>query len=90
MAPGEFVHTFGDAHIYSNHQDAVNTQLDRSPDKRPSLHVNGSLFSVITELDPNSDKDMEGLIDFLDPSQFRMVGYKPLERIKAKLSTGLK
>jgi thymidylate synthase len=38
-APGEFVHTFGDAHVYSNHFDAVDRQLEREPRPLPSLHL---------------------------------------------------
>lgn len=37
---GEFVHTLGDAHIYNNHFDQVNTQLARSPGALPSMTIN--------------------------------------------------
>ncbi|MCO4329490.1 thymidylate synthase [Staphylococcus hyicus] len=37
---GEFIHTFGDAHIYSNHIDAVETQLARTSYDPPSLKIN--------------------------------------------------
>ena len=37
---GEFVHTFGDAHIYSNHEDQVAIQLTRVPYERPMLALN--------------------------------------------------
>ncbi|QLK86969.1 thymidylate synthase [Staphylococcus sp. 17KM0847] len=45
---GEFVHTFGDAHIYSNHIDAVQTQLSRTSFDPPQLriHTNKSLFEL--------------------------------------------
>ncbi|ELV3386163.1 thymidylate synthase, partial [Staphylococcus pseudintermedius] len=45
---GEFVHTFGDAHIYSNHLDAVKTQLARSSFAPPELKINTdrSIFDI--------------------------------------------
>ena len=45
---GEFIHTFGDAHIYSNHFDAVNTQLSRDGYEPPQLRINSdaSIFDI--------------------------------------------
>ena len=43
---GEFVHTLGDAHIYSNHLDQVNEQLTREPRKLPTLIVKGEGKSI--------------------------------------------
>ena len=37
---GEFIHTFGDAHIYSNHMDAIHTQLSRESYRPPQLKIN--------------------------------------------------
>ncbi|WP_406948110.1 thymidylate synthase, partial [Staphylococcus epidermidis] len=37
---GEFIHTFGDAHIYSNHMDAIHTQLSRDSYLPPQLKIN--------------------------------------------------
>jgi thymidylate synthase len=49
---GEFVHTLGDAHIYSNHVDQVNEQLSREPKELPTLKLNiegKSIFDLQTE-----------------------------------------
>ena len=45
---GEFIHTFGDAHIYSNHMDAIHTQLSRESYRPPQLKINTdkSIFDI--------------------------------------------
>ena len=46
LAPGEFVHTFGDLHLYTNHLDQAKTQLQRSPRPLPTLQLNPQIQSV--------------------------------------------
>jgi len=43
---GDFVHTLGDAHIYSNHMDQVNLQLSRTPKPLPQLKLNPNINSI--------------------------------------------
>ena len=43
---GDFIHTFGDAHIYSNHFDQMKLQLTREPRKLPTLKVNKKIKSI--------------------------------------------
>ncbi|MFV0345497.1 MAG: thymidylate synthase [Bacteroidales bacterium] len=46
LKPGDFVHTLGDAHIYTNHLEQVNTQLSREPYSLPSMKINPAVKSI--------------------------------------------
>jgi thymidylate synthase len=46
LAPGEFVHTFGDAHLYLNHLDQVDEQLQRTPLALPRLHLDPQVEDI--------------------------------------------
>ena len=67
---GNFVHTFGDAHIYSNHLEQVDKQLERSPQALPQMHLNPNVTS---------------LFDFRY-EDFRLEGYTPDPGIRAPVA----
>jgi len=70
LAPGEFIHTFGDAHIYLNHIDQARLQLERKPLSLPQVRINPSIKSIFD----------------LDYSDFELVGYEAHPHIKAQVS----
>lgn len=70
LKPGEFVHTFGDAHIYMDHLDQVNLQLSRAPRALARMEINPSVNSIYE----------------FEYSDFNLVDYDPHPHIKAKVS----
>lgn len=46
LKPGEFIHTLGDAHLYSNHFDQAREQLTRKPGPLPSLRINPDVSDI--------------------------------------------
>lgn len=68
--PGEFIHTFGDYHMYENHREQIKEQLTREPRPFPRLMIEGSTPSL----------------DSFTPNQVRLEDYNPHPPIKAELT----
>lgn len=84
MVPGEFIHSFGDVHIYDNHKDQVEEQLTRTPGSLPTLLV--GTHSMIGD---DVYKDINTFAEKAYPEMFCVTDYNPQSSIKATLSTGL-
>ncbi|PKL01535.1 MAG: thymidylate synthase [Tenericutes bacterium HGW-Tenericutes-1] len=67
---GEFIHTFGDCHIYLNHLDQVNLQLSRTPKALPTMLIK---------------RDIKSIDDF-QYEDFELINYQPHPAIKGKVA----
>jgi|SRR5208337_614337 len=70
LEPGEFVHTFGDVHLYLNHIEQADEQLKREPAALPQMSLNPAARSIF---------------DF-SYEDFTLTGYKPQPAIKAPVA----
>jgi len=70
LAPGDFVHTFGDAHLYANHIEQAELQLSREPRPLPKLEINRAVDDLFA----------------FKYEDFCLVGYDPHPHIKAPVA----
>jgi thymidylate synthase len=70
LTPGEFVHTFGDVHLYLNHIEQADEQLRREPRSLPKMALNPAVRSIF---------------DFTY-ADFTLTGYHPHPAIKAPVA----
>jgi len=70
LKAGDFVHTLGDAHIYTNHFEQVKLQLSREPRPLPKMIINPQVKSIFD-------------FKFED---FELIGYDPYPHIKGEVA----
>jgi thymidylate synthase len=68
--PGEFVHTFGDVHLYTNHVEQAREQLTRAPRKLPTMWMNPEIKDLFA----------------FTYDDFKLENYDPMPHIKAAVS----
>jgi thymidylate synthase len=70
LKPGEFVHTMGNTHVYKNHVEPLQVQLERNPRPFPTLQIK---------------RDVTNIDDF-KAEDFELVGYNPLGKIAMEMA----
>ncbi|MHC4382830.1 MAG: thymidylate synthase, partial [Planctomycetota bacterium] len=70
LEPGEFIHTFGDVHLYTNHLEQAGLQLSREPRPLPTMHINPRVQSILK----------------FSYDDFELVGYDPQPHIPAPVA----
>jgi thymidylate synthase len=70
LQPGDFIHTFGDAHLYLNHLEQADLQLQRTPAALPRLTI---------------ERDVRDIFDFRF-EDFKLSDYTPAAHIKAPVA----
>ena len=70
LEPGDFIHTFGDVHLYVNHIEQAKIQLERNPLPLPRIQINQRVKSIFE----------------FDYSDFELIGYQSHPHIKAQVS----
>ncbi len=70
LKPGDFVHTLGDAHLYSNHLEQARLQLSREPRPLPTMWINPEVTDLFS----------------FTPDDFRLDGYDPWPHIPAPVA----
>jgi len=70
LKAGEFIHTLGDAHIYTNHLEQVKLQLSRTPKPLPQIQINSNVSSIF---------------DY-QYTDFELLNYQPHPHIKGEIA----
>ena len=70
LAPGEFIHSFGDAHLYLNHLEQARLQLSRAPGRLPIMRINPAVADIFA----------------FRYEDFALEGYDPHPHIKAQVA----
>jgi thymidylate synthase len=70
LEPGSFVHSFGDVHLYSNHEHQARLQLQREPRALPHMRLNPAVRDIFA----------------FTPADFELIGYDPHPGIKAPVA----
>lgn len=87
--PFEFIHTLGDAHVYSNHVETLKTQVDRQPRPFPKVFLKNTTTDGMTWREKRETRSVDDMLNELTSFTYENLeiqGYLPMGKLSMKMA----